>query len=84
MHLFLDTRSIHCTIALFYSFSGLLYEKDKKIKYNKKSGNGIYLRNLMAVQCQFVALEKSTYTYIFPPSGMVLVFDLGSAFALFH
>ena len=38
----------------------------------------------MEVQCQFVALEQSTYTYIFPPFGMVLVFDLGSAFALFH
>ena len=38
----------------------------------------------MAVQCQFFALEQSIYTYIFPPFGMVLVFDIGSAFALFH
>ena len=73
VHLFLDTRSIHCIIALFYSFSGLLYEKDKKIKYNKKSGNGMLLRNLMAVQYQFVALEQSTYSYIFPSFGMVLI-----------
>ena len=71
--MFLDTRSIHYTIAFFYSFSGLLYEKEKKIKYNKKRGNGMLLRNLMAVWYQFVALEQSTYTYIFPSFGMVLV-----------
>ena len=66
VHLFSDTRSIHCTIALFYSFSGLLYmKKTKKSNITKRAGTGCIFIVLMAVQSQFFALEQSTYTYIY-------------------
>ena len=60
-------------------------KKTKKIKYNKKSGNEMYLRCFDgSTESVFRPWTKHIYLYIFPTFGMVLVFDLGSAFTLFH
>ena len=85
VHLFLDTRSIHCTIAFFYSFSGLLYEKDKKIKYNKKSGNGMYLRYFDgSTESVLSPLNKAHILIYISFIWDGFSFDLGSAFTMFH
>ena len=60
-------------------------KKTKKSNITKRAGTGCIFVVLMAVQSQFVALEQSTYTYLYISfiwDGFS--FDLGSTLSLFH